>query len=72
MPAVFRTLDKVRPLYDFLYKVFMVICKVLLIADILITSYAVAGRYCQQIARKYEFLSFLGIIKDRHGAKKLF
>ena len=44
MPKIFTTLDKVRPVYDVIYKVLVVICKILLIADILITSYAVAGR----------------------------
>lgn len=44
MPKIFTTLDKVRPVYDVIYKVFMFICKILLVADILITSYAVAGR----------------------------
>lgn len=44
MPKIFNTLDRVRPLYDWTYKIIMVICKLLLIADILITSYAVAGR----------------------------
>lgn len=64
MPSIFTTLNKVKPAYDFLYKVFMVICKLLLIADILITSYAVLGRYCQQLARNVAALSFLSIIKD--------
>lgn len=45
MPKIFDTLDKIRPAYDFIYKVFMVICKILLITDILITTYAVCGRY---------------------------
>ena len=44
MPKIFTTLDKVKPAYDVTYKVVLVICKVFLIADILITSYAVAGR----------------------------
>ena len=44
MPKIFSTLDKVKPAYDVTYKVVLVICKVFLIADILITSYAVAGR----------------------------
>ena len=44
MEKFFKTMDKIRPVYDWVYKVFLVICKVLLIADILITSYAVAGR----------------------------
>ena len=31
--------------YDILYQIIMVVCKLLLIADIAITSMAVAGRY---------------------------
>lgn len=34
-----------RPLYDFTDKLIMFICKLLLIADVCITSIAVAGRY---------------------------
>ena len=45
MPKIFQTLDKIRPVYDVTYKVVMVICKILLIIDILVTSFAVAGRY---------------------------
>ncbi len=45
MPKIFETLDKVRPVYDGVYKVVLFVCKLLLIADILITSYAVAGRF---------------------------
>ena len=44
MPKFFDAMDRVRPVYDWVYKIVMVICKLLLIADILITSYAVAGR----------------------------
>ena len=45
MPAFFRTLEKVKPVYDWAYKIMLFICKLLLIADILITSVTVAGRY---------------------------
>ena len=45
MPAIFTTLDKFKPVYDIVYKILMIICKLFLIADILITSMAVAGRY---------------------------
>lgn len=45
MPAIFEKIDKLRPAYDITYKFIMVLCKLLLIADILITSMAVAGRY---------------------------
>ena len=45
MPSVFRTLEKIRPLYDWTYKILMFICKLLLIGDIVITTWAVLGRY---------------------------
>ena len=48
MPKIFTALDKIRPAYDVTYKVTLFICKILLIADILITSYSVAGRLLHQ------------------------
>ncbi|MBR3574684.1 MAG: TRAP transporter small permease [Lachnospiraceae bacterium] len=45
MPAIFTKLDKIKPIYDLTYKALMILCKLLLIGDILITSMAVAGRY---------------------------
>lgn len=45
MPAFFRTLEKIKPVYDWAYKIMLFICKLLLIADIVITSITVAGRY---------------------------
>lgn len=45
MPAFFKAINKLKPLYDWTYKIVMFICKLLLIGDILITSWAVAGRY---------------------------
>lgn len=45
MPAIFEKIDKIRPLYDIVYKIVLVICKLLLVADILITSMSVCGRY---------------------------
>ena len=45
MPIIFDKLDKIKPIYDMIYKVILFICKILLILDILITSMAVAGRY---------------------------
>ena len=45
MPAIFEKIDKIKPAYDITYKVVLFVCKLLLIADILITSMAVAGRY---------------------------
>ena len=45
MSAFFKTLEKLKPIYDWTYKILLFICKLLLIADILIASWAVAGRY---------------------------
>ena len=45
MPAFVRALEKIKPVYDWTYKILMFICKLLLIGDILITAWAVAGRY---------------------------
>lgn len=45
MPEIFKTMDKVKPVYDVAYKVLMVVCKLLLIGDILITCMSVVGRY---------------------------
>ena len=45
MPAFFKALEKIKPLYDWTYKIVLFICKLLLIGDIIITAWAVAGRY---------------------------
>lgn len=45
MPALFRAVDKLKPIYDWTYKILLIICKLLLIGDILVTAWSVAGRY---------------------------
>ena len=45
MKSFFDAVDKIKPIYDVAYKVVLVICKLLLVADILITSMSVLGRY---------------------------
>ncbi|MBQ9383910.1 MAG: TRAP transporter small permease [Ruminiclostridium sp.] len=45
MPAILQKLSVLRPVYDITYKVILFICKLLLIGDIIITVWAVAGRY---------------------------
>ena len=45
MPKFFLKMDKIKPAYDMTYKVVLFICKLLLIADILITCLSVLGRY---------------------------
>lgn len=65
MPKIFDTLDKIKPVYNVTEKILMVICKLLLIIDILITSYTVWGRKCTEWATNHpDTLGFLGIFKD--------
>lgn len=45
MTAFFKTIDRLKPIYDVTYKAVLLLCKLLLIADILITSMSVVGRY---------------------------
>lgn len=45
MQKLFTTIDKIKPVYDVTYKIVLFICKLLLIADILITTMSVLGRY---------------------------
>ena len=45
MKSFFVAVDKIKPIYDVAYKVVLFICKLLLVADILITSMSVLGRY---------------------------
>ena len=45
MNAFFNAVDKIKPVYDVAYKIVLFICKLLLVADILITSMSVLGRY---------------------------
>lgn len=45
MSKFFETVDKIKPAYDVTYKIVLFICKLLLVADILITSVCVVGRY---------------------------
>lgn len=45
MSKFFNTIEKFKPAYDIAYQIFLFLCKLLLIADILIASMVVAGRY---------------------------
>jgi len=44
MPSIFEKLDKAIPIYNWIYKIILLCCKLLLVADILIASYAVLTR----------------------------
>ena len=52
MKQFFATMDKLRPIYDMTDKIVMTICKLLLIADIIITGYSVLGRYIPSSPRR--------------------
>ncbi len=45
MQSLFERIDKIKPIYDYTYKLILFICKILLIIDILIVTYSVASRY---------------------------
>ena len=45
MASVFEKIDKIKPVYDWVYQLVMVLCKLLLIVDIGITCMSVVGRY---------------------------
>ena len=45
MHAIFLKIDKIKPVYDVVYKFVLLICKLLLVTDILITCMSVTGRY---------------------------
>lgn len=45
MKGFMTSLGKIKPVYDAVYKGLLFVCKILLVADILITSFAVLGRF---------------------------
>lgn len=72
MPKFFETMDKIKPAYDVAYKVFLLICKLLLVVDILIASYTVLGRWCQTWAKDNpELLGFLSAVKDPSWSEEI-
>lgn len=45
MSGFFERVDKIKPVFDITYQIVLFVCKILLIADILITTMSVIGRY---------------------------
>lgn len=41
----FKQMDKIKPIYDFVYKLVLVICKVMLIVEIILATIMVIGRF---------------------------
>ncbi len=48
-----KKMEKIKPVYETTYKVLMFLCKILLIGDIVITTWAIAGRYLPFIKDPY-------------------
>lgn len=69
--SVFEKLDKIKPVYDFMEKVLMIICKLLLVIDIVIAIYSVLARYGSQLAHKYQALSFLQFISNSSWSEEV-
>ena len=53
MPSFFQKMEKLKPFYDMTYQALLFLCKLLLIGDITITAWAVAGRYLPFITDPY-------------------
>ena len=51
MASFINAMKKAEPVYNVVYSVFLTICKVLLIADIVITSWIVLARYITVIPK---------------------
>lgn len=49
MPKIFEKLQKLRPMYDVVYKIFMLLCKIFLVADIIIMTWIVIARHIKAI-----------------------
>lgn len=45
MSRFFEQVDRIKPVFDMTYKIVLLVCKILLILDILITTMSVIGRY---------------------------
>lgn len=77
MPKIFKVLDHLTVVYDWTYKIVMFICKILLIADILITTLAVAGRYISFIPAPawseqmvLTFMVYMAVLSAALGIRK--
>ncbi len=66
MPEIFKKIDKIKPAYDITYNFVMLVCKLLLIGDVLITSMSVAGRYISFMCYMAVLSAALAIRKGSH------
>ena len=53
MLEILKKAERIKPVYDTTYKVIMFLCKLVLIGDIMITAWGIAGRYLPFIRDPY-------------------
>ncbi|MDR2023520.1 MAG: TRAP transporter small permease [Hungatella sp.] len=79
MPEIFKKIDKIKPAFDITYKIVLLVCKLLLIGDVLITSMSVAGRYISFIPDPawseeviLTFMSYMAVLSAALAIRKGF
>ena len=77
MPAFFRAVEKLKPIYDWTYKILLFVCKLLLIGDIMVTAWAVAGRYIPFISDPHwseeivlTFMAYMAVLSATLAIRK--
>lgn len=77
MPAFFRAVEKMKPVYDWTYKILLFVCKLLLIGDIAVTAWAVAGRYIPFISDPHwseeivlTFMAYMAVLSATLAIRK--
>ena len=77
MPAFLRAVYKLKPIYDWTYKILMFVCKILLIGDIVVTAWAVAGRYIPFISDPHwseeivlTFMAYMAVLSATLAIRK--
>ena len=77
MPAFFRAVEKMKPVYDWTYKILLFVCKLLLIGDIVVTAWAVAGRYIPFISDPHwseeivlTFMAYMAVLSATLAIRK--
>ena len=77
MPAFFRAVEKLKPVFDWTDNILMLLCKLLLIGDILITAWAVAGRYIPFISDPHwseeivlTFMAYMAVLSATLAIRK--
>ena len=77
MPAFFHAVEKLKPIYDWTYKILLFVCKLLLIGDIVVTAWAVTGRYVPFISDRHwseeivlTFMAYMAVLSATLAIRK--